>query len=250
KNAGKIPVLPPGAKGMLPTSPREMDYSGSTEQLRDMNLSLFGLSPAVVGINKEMTFGSVEAAQAAACTFAINPILTYIGQLSTATVASRYPKRPRMWWDDCTPDNPAQINSDLITDAAVAGVAPNDVRRLRGREPYASPEAENPLVPVGTAPYPFNEPELSIEFSLPPRAPAEDQPAPALPTADRFAASRNGHTNKHTSPALPVVKVDGQEWLVKITTRKKPVRDEHGVIIEVIEETVPELVCPSVNSTS
>lgn len=160
-NSGRIAFGPPGSKVTpLGFNPTEMSYFQSEEQIRDMILSTFGVPKAAVGINQDMTFGSILATLAGFCTFGINPRLSLLGQRLTKFLAPHFDgprERIKIWWDDCAPADPAQVNADIAADAAVAAVTPNEVRQLRGRPPYEH-GGDDPLVsgPGGLVPLPLN----------------------------------------------------------------------------------------------
>lgn len=160
-NTGRIAFGPPGSKVTpLGFNPTEMSYFQSEEQIRDMILSTFGVPKAAVGINQDMTFGSILATLAGFCTFGINPRLSLLGQRLTKFLAPHFDgprERVKIWWDDCAPADPAQVNADIAADAAVAAVTPNEVRQLRGRPPYEH-GGDDPLVsgPGGLVPLPLN----------------------------------------------------------------------------------------------
>ena len=53
--ANKPLFLPPGVKMQkLQITPAEMDYTASSEQIRDMILAAFGVPATIAGINKNM----------------------------------------------------------------------------------------------------------------------------------------------------------------------------------------------------
>lgn len=68
------------------------------------------------------------------------------------------PARCKMWWDDCVPADPAQVNSDLAEDRASFAITPGEVRALRGRKPYPN-GGDDPVVqggPMGITVIPWN----------------------------------------------------------------------------------------------
>jgi len=119
-NFGRPIITPPGAKvTALGFSPTEMSYKDSEQEIRDMILSLFQVPKAAVGISEGMTFGSVMATLASMCSQCINPRLTMRGQALTKHLASRWSKpgrRVKLFWEDCVPSDPAQVNSDIQSD--------------------------------------------------------------------------------------------------------------------------------------
>jgi HK97 family phage portal protein len=160
-NVGRVAF---GTAGMKVTplsfSPEQMMYLESENQVRDMILSVFRVPKAAVGISESMTFGSILATLSQFTAFAINPRLAMLGQTLTKFLASRFstPDAPvRVWWDDCSPIDPAQLNSDIAQDLAGRAITPNEIRALRGRKPYAH-GGDDPLVPGpgGDVPLPLN----------------------------------------------------------------------------------------------
>jgi phage portal protein BeeE len=216
-----------GSAGMKLTplgfNPTEMAYNQSEEQSRDKILAAFKLCKASVGIMDSMTYGSILAALAGTCIYAINPRLAMIGQKLTKDLAPRFQRigqpgdevervyrqltnraeeridtnslttragqgRPflsgeltgyvrmangkrriltdgeaektrslRVWWDDVTPPDPAQVNSDIQLDLSAYSITPNEVRAIRGRPPYKH-GGDDPMVtgPGGPMPLPLN----------------------------------------------------------------------------------------------
>jgi hypothetical protein len=142
-------------------SPTEMAYFQSEDQIRDMLLSLFSVPKAVVGISQDMTFGSILATLAAFCTFCLNPRFAMLGQRLTKFLAPRFERSEsehiRIWWDDCTPADPAQVNADLAEDRSQCAISPNEVRALRGRKAWEY-GGDDPMIqgPGGTVPLPLN----------------------------------------------------------------------------------------------
>ncbi len=160
-NFGKPIFTHNGAKVTpLSFNPTEMSYYQSEEQMRDMILSTFRVPPAVVGIVKDMTYGSLLGALSAFCSFCINHRLAMRGLSLTKFLASRFstPENPiRIWWDDCVPTDPAQVNSDIATDISCQAITPNEVRAIRGRKGYEH-GGDDPMVsgPGGMVPLPLN----------------------------------------------------------------------------------------------
>jgi hypothetical protein len=179
-NFGKPMILPPGAD-YLPTSfnPSEMAFMESENQIADMLGSLYRVPGAAVGRVKEMTYGSIMATLGSLCVFCLNPELLMQGQNRTKHLASqfdeivpawsqsgidgrdsgggRYTRRIKIWYDDCVPADPQQVNSDIQLDITAAAITPNEVRALRGRQPYRR-GGNDPMVQGagGLQPLPLN----------------------------------------------------------------------------------------------
>lgn len=185
-NTGRPIVAPPGAKlNVLSFDPQRMAYTDNEEQSRDRILSLWRVPKTAVGLSTEMTFGSILATLAALCSECINPKLTMLGLKWTKELGKRYDettpawstlvgrghgsrsftRKVRVWYDDCFPVDPTQVNADIETDLHSYAITPDEVRALRGRKPYK--RGNNPLAqgPGGIAPLPLNEDEDLSELA-------------------------------------------------------------------------------------
>lgn len=170
-NYGRPIVTPPGAKYQpLMIAPQEMAYVESADQLRDWILALFGVPKGVAGIEPAGDNISAYAPLRQFCRFTINPLLQYLGQVLTAHLASRWDSSLRVWWDDCTPDDPAQLNADIDCDVRSGAIVPNEVRAMRGRVPYAH-GGDDPILPMGNSPLPINSGDDDDDLDV---TPAED----------------------------------------------------------------------------
>lgn len=195
-NYGKPWVIPVGSE-LVPIgfNPSEMAYSQSGEQIRDMILAAWHVPKSALGISEEMTYGSLLAAAANLCANALNVRLIMAGQTGTKHLASRWDeevpawsqgtdiyrdsntglhthggksgvRRVRLWFDDCVPADPTQVNADIQADAAQYAITPNEIRALRGRKPYRY-GGDDPLVqgPGGIQPLPMNSRENLDELA-------------------------------------------------------------------------------------
>jgi HK97 family phage portal protein len=137
--ANKPLFLPPGLSlKKLSVSPQEMMYHESAEQVRDNILALFGVPAVVAGISKHMTYGSVRASWATFHDMTINPLLSFLSQVISEKLASRYDERLRVWWSDTTPADPAELEREIRTDLLAGAITPNELRALRGRKPFVN----------------------------------------------------------------------------------------------------------------
>lgn len=180
-NTGRPLMTPAGAKAtVLSFSPEEMGYIQSEDQMAGNILAGWRVPKSAVGLVNDMTFGSILATLMQLCEGALNPKLAMLGQRRTKSLASRWDeklpawsttsgsghggsaleRKVKLWYDNCTPADPAQVNSDLATDFQCYAATPNEVRVLRGRKPYKL-GGNNPMVqgPGGVMPLPINEEE-------------------------------------------------------------------------------------------
>jgi HK97 family phage portal protein len=162
------PVILAGVKDIKPymTSPREMDFSASSDQMRDMILGLFGVPRQAAMFSEGMTYGSNLAVLQWFCSFTINPLTKMIGDTYTEKIASRYDeqRRIRVYWDDCTPEDPVQKLAEHEKYLATGVLTINEVRQEIGYAPYEY-GGDNPMLPIGIQEYPLNEPEQFPELS-------------------------------------------------------------------------------------
>ncbi len=179
-NMGKPFIGPPGTTPHpLSFPPLHMAYGEAMEQSMDRIIAAFGLSKSILGMNDDMTFGSVLASLQSVCQNTLKPLLAATGQTLTKFLASKFGSDIRIWFDDPTPIDPQQLNLDLAQDLACAAVTPNEVRMIRGRMPYAH-GGDDPLVPGpgGLIPLPLNTGyDLSGYADMVPLLGRQDNPA-------------------------------------------------------------------------
>ncbi len=157
-NSGRPLIMPPGAKfNPLQISPAEMLYMESASQCRDNVLALFGCPKEVIGIQDAGSEIAMYGPMAQFSRYTICPLLRMLSQELTLHLAKRWDNNLKIWWDDPTPDNPEQVNRDIETDLKAYAVVPNEVRTLRGREPYAH-GGDDPMAlgPMGVTPIPLH----------------------------------------------------------------------------------------------
>lgn len=152
-NSGRPTVLEGGiVPHLLNRNPAEMDYVDSSNQVsRDWTLAIHGVSKTIPGITEDVNYAGFVASLARFCNGTIKPKLTMIGEISTEKLAHEFDPSALIYWPDPTPPDADQVNRDITTDVAASAVAPNEVRKLRGREafPYGG---DDPLLPLGVSP--------------------------------------------------------------------------------------------------
>jgi len=153
-NSNRPIMIPPGAKlRKMQLSADELGFYDSANQLRDNVLANFHVPGPCVGVVSDMTFGSLRASMAGLYTGAINPLFHFYGQNVTEKLAQpRYDRRLRVWWEDRTPADPELRETSLMTDLAYGAKTMNEVRALRGDEPYPHAWANEPWMPMNTVP--------------------------------------------------------------------------------------------------
>lgn len=152
---GRPLILGPGMDIKQATRPpAEMDFVGGSDQLRDWVLSLFRVPKAVLGITAEVNKASMEAASANFARWCVKPRLRLIDGILTEKLARRFDENLVVFHEDPTPDDPTQLNADLTLDLQYGVRTYNEVRAVRGLEPYPH-GGDDPLVPTTLAVVPY-----------------------------------------------------------------------------------------------
>jgi len=184
------PVILGGVKDVKPymTTPREMDFAASTDQMRDMILGLFGVPRQAAMSSDGMTYGSNIAVLNWFCSYTINPLTKMLGDCYTDKIAPRYDeqRRIRVYWDDCTQEDPVQKLAEHVAYLEKGVLTINEVRQEIGYAPYEY-GGDNPMLPIGIQEYPLNEEEQFPELSAVQAAADEAERADA-----EAEAMRNG----------------------------------------------------------
>lgn len=162
----RLLVLNPGMKGEpWNTKPLEMDFQNSSDQQRDMVLALHRVTKSIVGIKEDINRASAFQATADFLNRTIGPKLTFIGQVATENVAREFDERAIVYWPGMPDEDPEMMNANIETDAKCLAITPNEIRKLRGRDPYKK-GGNNPILPSGME-LPLNEDLLDDD--MPPR---------------------------------------------------------------------------------
>lgn len=141
--------VPPGAKVTpLSLGINSMLFGETASETRDNILALFGVPSSVVGLAKDSSYGSLIASYIAFMQMTINPLMRYMGQVLSEKIARQYDPSLRVWWEDVTPLDPELTEKQIQTDLMCGAITPNEVRLMRGREPYADKWGDQPIVPM------------------------------------------------------------------------------------------------------
>lgn len=144
--------VPPGASVTpLSLGINQMLFGETATETRDNILSLFGVPASVVGLSRDMTYGSLMASYISFMQMTVNPLLRYMGQVLTEKVAKLYDDSLRVWWEDITPQDPELTEKQIQTDLMCGAITPNEVRLMRGREPYPDTWGDQPIIPMNMA---------------------------------------------------------------------------------------------------
>jgi HK97 family phage portal protein len=165
-NTGRPIIMPPDAEyAPLSIAPLEMAYESSGDQMLAWVLALWGVPKEITGLQPIGSDLSWYAPLLMFFQHTINPKLQYIGEVLTSKLAHRFDESLRIWWDDHTPQSPAQINSDLQLDYQYGLRTPNEGRAIRGLPAYEH-GGDDPLVNPSLAPMPLNTGESLEDMGL------------------------------------------------------------------------------------
>lgn len=147
-NAGKPIFTPPGVKiTPLTIEPNKMVFGQTGDTLARNILCGYGVPPGSVFLE-----GDTIRDEMAFCSGCITEWCRFLGWTATERLGRRYPKKNggeiRIWYEAPRVDDAKQTNEDLKTDMLASAVSPNEVRVLRGREPWDDPEMDKPIRPV------------------------------------------------------------------------------------------------------
>jgi phage portal protein BeeE len=135
--SGEPLVSPPGVT-VTPwgTTPKEMDFPESSDQLRDAILALRGVPKALAGMSHDLNKASIEGAEVVFCDYTINPLAALFGGFISAYVASRFDPRIVVWFDDVKPRDATQEREEWKLDFGMGAASPDERRSYRGQEPW------------------------------------------------------------------------------------------------------------------
>lgn len=125
-----------------------MLFGETAKENRDNILALYGVPPIMAGIMDGMNRGALDAAQIGFYSLTINPLLRFIGQVLTEKLARLYDPTLRIWWEDMVPDDPVLLEDKIKTDLLAGALTPNEIRLMRGRQPYPEGWGDQPIAPV------------------------------------------------------------------------------------------------------
>jgi len=155
RNSHKPAVVPPGiGLEKISNTPKEMDYPGSAEQIRDNNLALQQTPPVIAGMSAEYNRATAEAANVVYCQFTMDPDFMAFASFLNEFFIPRFPDAENLlaWYLPCAPVD-AEFNlrrdqQDFMTGAK----SPDEIATEQGREPMGVPESESRYIPGSMMP--------------------------------------------------------------------------------------------------
>lgn len=149
---GEPVVVPPGSK-VEPWShtPREMDFPGTSPEVRDNNLALYGVPPLIAGLTKDFNRATADAANVVFCENTMDPFLSWFAGVLTEKLATRFDESGEivLWYPSCVPSNfEAEKERDqfLVTHG---GMSPDELAAKYGHEVLGTPSSETRYFKAG-----------------------------------------------------------------------------------------------------
>lgn len=206
-NVGNPFVNRPGAKAEIVNSisDMEMGFLNSRPQMRDAILSLFGVPYTAAMIVGGATDENYDHSIKAYHQGTLNPKKRYYGRVMTEKIAKQYDPNLFVFFEDSTPTDPAQITADLEADYRMQAVCPNEIRKVRGREPYQH-GGDDPVAPgMGVTPIPWNtgKEDNMVRVNLPEM---QDDGAQSGPGDNDGDPSDNGSSGNESGTPLSRIK--------------------------------------------
>jgi phage portal protein BeeE len=143
-NTGKHLITPKGLKpSAWGSESGELEYVGSRPQIRDMNLSLHGVTPTACGIQEAASFSTFVSAIKQTTELAVQPLLNLVAGELTEFVGQGFGGRHEITLNAPAIDDPQTLEQRLRTDITAGNVLKvNEYRALRGLPPLDGEEGE------------------------------------------------------------------------------------------------------------
>ncbi len=212
QKAGQPMLLPPGAtyKPLIIT-PDQMLFEAGADQMRDWILAAYSVPKEIAGIQDAGSEIAMYGPLRQFVMMAINPRVSYMGQVLTRWLGAKFQDRPRIWWPDTSPESPEDVRSNLTLAAANGWITPNEGRvLLLDMEPYEN-GGDDPLVNASMMPMPLNTGDDLSSFSelMPPTPDQIAQDETDVETSKQDDAAKvessngDGHANGEANGDMP-----------------------------------------------
>ncbi len=187
--------VPPGVKvSPLSLKPDEMVWGENAKETAMNTLAALD-TPYSVAVNDAKSEDQILF-----CSQALNPTCSFLGQVITEKLCPIWDPNLNVWWEDFVPDNPTWLEETIKTDLMCGAITPNEVRILRGRQPYPEAWADRPVLPVNMAPLTtpqggqHQDPNTLLPTSLPDQPNISDEPKTSpFPLNRIFSSNGTSH---------------------------------------------------------
>lgn len=135
ENAGKAMVTNADNAYTLTTTPKDMSYTESFNQLRDAALALHGVPGIAAGISDGGSYAAFYASLKQFVSLTVQPILDLIAEEETEQLSPQFGEGLTVEIEAAQIDDPEVLERRITTDVAARSITVDEVRALRGLPP-------------------------------------------------------------------------------------------------------------------
>jgi len=146
-NTGEPMLLPPQVEmEKLHYAPKELDFSKSTDSVRDAVFALRGVPKVLAGVTTDLNRSVVETAYLIFCETTINPLNRLLAGFVTHRIAVKFDPRIVCYFEDCSPGNwDRELKEDEL-DSRIGALSPDEQRLKRNRDPLNTPASQTTYI--------------------------------------------------------------------------------------------------------
>lgn len=158
ENTGKAIFVTAGGVTPLSTAPKDMAYDTGFTQLRDAILAIHSTPGVAVGVTDGGSYAAFYASLKQFITLAVQPTLDLLSSEDTEWLAPQFGDNLTIENTAASFDDPAILESELMTDIAGGAILIDEIRELRGRAALPNGEGQKPAGGLSS-------PQVSYAFS-------------------------------------------------------------------------------------
>jgi HK97 family phage portal protein len=118
-------------------TPAEMDYSKSAEASRDRVMAINRVAKMIAGLTDDVKYDNLAAGTANFLERTMGPKYAFIGETATEQLAHPdFGEDVLIYFNNNAKPDPVQQNADIQIDSTTGAITPNEIRQIRGRDPY------------------------------------------------------------------------------------------------------------------
>lgn len=143
-NHGRAMFVRHGKVTAVSFNPRQMQYESGFNQMASAIFAIHGVSKSAVGLNDNMTYGSVAASLRQFISLTVDPTLLMLGDEETEQLAPQFGKNLKVRYKAVNIDDPELLERQIQTDIQAGAITIGELRELRGRDP--GEDADRPAI--------------------------------------------------------------------------------------------------------
>ncbi|QDV49544.1 phage portal protein [Gimesia fumaroli] len=147
ENTSEPFLVPPDMKlDKLHYAPKELDFSNSSDSVRDAVFALRGVPKALAGITTDVNRSVVETAYLIFYETTINPLNRLLAGFITHNIAVKFDPRIVCYFEDCSPEDwERQLKEDEL-DFKIGALSPDMQLVKRNRQPLNTPASKSTYI--------------------------------------------------------------------------------------------------------